>query len=540
MKTDTHFFSLLNRGLTPDLLQIEVSSQFQIPHFVITGLPGQEVSEAKERIKAAFNSTQIEFPKRKVVVNLSPADLKKQGTDLDLPIALAIAAHCRELNQSSGSPFGSVAAAGELKLDGSILQSKQVTRTLYAAVLNGVEAVILPLATKERAIMMMVKILKGTELAKDKKIPRLFFADTFEQAVSHLFSPNLSDDSIEKATSSGVSTILSKARAPVNQPSRRILRAAMASLIGFHHILFVGKRGSGKTNAVDWMQSQFQPLFAKSEIEQELLIELNPSLIVTNSPLTTPTQVRPSALMGSIRNDTLIPGLLSLAHGQLLQADEFLEWHRDSRECLRTPMEKGEVEIIQSKNHFRVPARFQLAATANLCPCGNFGDSPAHSTQDSTMRSLIHSIPCNCPTSSRNQYFNRLSGPLLDRFDLVVLTKAEAPPCQADKDRADKNLNEAFDFSPTPNLMKLRQEIIDRFQAPSAHLPGEFVENWISSHRKTSELLSHLPFSSLRSRHHTVRVSISLATLDRQEMPSEAHFHEAMAYQSDRLRHLTQ
>ncbi|MEO7162564.1 MAG: magnesium chelatase domain-containing protein, partial [Bdellovibrionia bacterium] len=332
----------LNSEPIPCLQQIEVATFFQLPSFHIIGLPSPEVAEARERVRAAVEASGLEFPRRRVVLNLSPASIRKRGTGLDLAMALAV------LELSNEQSF-SLGAWGELGLDGTVKPVGQLTRSLFASWNGNLEFLILAWEDFPTALRILENIRVSGEFQGEPPIlvpvrtlleawTRIAggaraLAQLGTQARSELtiFSPELPE--IKQAAPNFL--------LPLAPSLERMIGVAAA---GCHHTLLLGPKGTGKSHAIEWLIALKPPLSPTERLRQALIIDLENSTgsipfesqaeTEARSVRRVSSQVRPGALVGSATAKVIRPGAFSLAHGGLLVADEFPEWHRDSREAL--------------------------------------------------------------------------------------------------------------------------------------------------------------------------------------------------------------
>jgi magnesium chelatase family protein len=319
-------------------------------------------------------------------------------------------------------------------------------------------------------------------------------------------------------------------------------RAVSVAALGQHHLLLIGAKGVGKSHAMEWL-IQLQPECSdRMKIHRALLSELVQSNSsseiadgVTNQVANkvankvvrrvSPT-VRPSALIGSAGSSWIRPGEFALAHGGLLIADEFPEWARDSREALREPLESGRITVTRAKGSVEFLARFSLAANGNFCPCGGWPpDQPIPIEHQTSNRKLPR---CTCSPRSRRDYRARLSGPILDRMDLVLVVGSHLP------ERKQQSTQEL--------LKQLRERIVDCQQTARKQwgtLPGFLsaseTEALIAQNEDWNAHLDRLNIGNLRARHKTVRLALSLALWDGQSEPGVTHFLEASSHRPERF-----
>lgn len=516
-------FSLLNDRIEPRLLAVEVASSFQIPSLQIIGLPGPEVSEARDRIRAAFEAACLEFPRRRVVVNLAPASIRKSGAGLDLAMALGVwSAH-----ESAGGSARKILAWAELSLDGSLKSATQPVRAIWAAWKNRMDEIILAEEDRAQALEAFHLLRQGKEqIFENVPPPRLTFAQSLGECVLKLQNPVQDLEVDIKARISGNARGMEN---PILLPiSATHLRLSMISAIGPHHLLLIGPRGSGKSHLLEWRAALEPKPSIERRIQQRLLKELVVSRDSRESPNSAGDSdgaiirrvsvlTRPAALSGSLTSNRIIPGELTLASGGLLLADEFPEWARDSRELLREPLERKKITLTRAHGSIEFPADFTWIGTANFCPCGG----NLHGLSQSSSKAP----PCQCVPAARQNYLNRLSGPILDRIDLIATVTSAA----GGEGLGVKNLSAV-------------QDAVAKAQWFSRTHWGEIPQN--ISQTELEERLRLLAggngeirqivetADSLRSRHKLTRVALSLAALDEKKNPEFQHFLEAQVYRA--------
>jgi len=538
----------LNSEPIPCLQQIEVATFFQLPSFQIIGLPSPEVAEARERVRAAIDASGLEFPRRRVILNLSPASIRKRGTGLDLSMALAVVAIGSKQKFTLG-------AWGELGLDGTVKPVGQLTRSLFAAWNGNLKYLLLSWEEFPAAVQILETLRESGEVQGEA--PLLVPVRTLSEAWKWIeggalqlpvaYLPKTFPKNGEEAESevpiqtSEKTETMSPYLLPLSASMERMIGVATA---GCHHTLLLGPKGTGKSHAIEWLIALKPPLSAKERLRQDLIIDLEnstgrPLLEIESSAETeaklarsvrrVSSQVRPGALLGSATASLIRPGLFSLAHGGLLIADEFPEWHRDSREALREPLERQKITLSRAQGTFELPAQFQMAATGNLCPCGGW---PAQLPFPHDLPGNRQQLRCKCTDTVRKAYISRLSGPILDRIDLVALMSQMPPMPQ---------VGQTFNSSATQlgilkeKVFKIKSKFTLLFGKPPGVLTGAETEELLQSNPRVASLLAGSQFSSLRSRHKLVRLAYSFAAWDGQDEPQAVHFTEASCYRAERF-----
>ena len=372
-----------------DAVPVEVQVQLStgLPNFVLVGMADKAVGESRERVRAALTAIGLSLPARRLVVNLSPADLVKEGSHYDLPIALGVLVAMDVLPADELAHF---AALGELALDGSIMP---VAGVLAAA-----------LGASERELGLICPAAQGSEAAWAGSI-QVVAADSLTQLMNHLRGsqvlaqpqPPVLDD--QRWTGPCLSEV-------VGQESAK--RALEVAAVGAHNLLMIGPPGAGKSMLAARLPGLLPPLSPAQALELSLIHSvaglLRDGKLMARPPFREPHHsASQAALVGG--GQRARPGEISLAHHGVLFLDEWPEFPRPALEALRQPMETGQAAIARANAHITYPARFLCLAAMNPCRCGMLGD-PA--------RECAKAPRCG------EEYQARLSGPLLDRMDLTI------------------------------------------------------------------------------------------------------------------------
>ncbi len=381
-----HAYTVAFEGIRARPVEVQCALTPGLPGFSIVGLPDKAVSEAKERVRAALAALSIALPAQKVTINLSPADLPKVGSHFDLPIALALLAAIDIL------PKDEVAGAislGELSLDGTLLP---VIGALPAAIAAADDdrALICPRACGPEAAWV--------------EAARVLAPATLSAVIQHFTGQSpLPPADPGTIAAPGFAKDLRDVRGQAR--AKRALEIAAA---GRHHMLMIGSPGSGKSMLAARLPSILPPLSPTEALETSMVQSLAGVLqeggISRTRPFREPHHTASmAAIVGGGRNAR--PGEVSLAHNGVLFMDELPEFNRQTLETLRQPIETGEVMVARANAHVSYPCKFLLIAAANPCKCGHLGDA---------------NLACPRAPGCGDSYLGRLSGPLLDRFDLRV------------------------------------------------------------------------------------------------------------------------
>jgi magnesium chelatase family protein len=374
-------------GLEARRVEVEAHVRDGVPAFVIVGLPDRACAEARQRVRAGITSAELEFPRGRVTVNLAPAGLRKEGSGYDLPIALAVLAASRQLPHDE---LDRHAAVGELALDGRLRRVGGVLAVAEGARRLGLLRVLCPSESAAEAA------LAGVE-----PVPVRHLAD----AVAYLRG-ELEPDPVVPPRAHDPPPLPDLADVRGQERARRALEIAAA---GGHNLLLAGPPGTGKTMLGRRLPGLLPPLTPEESLEVTRIHSVAGLLppeepLVTRAPFRAPHHsASTAAVIGG--GPGIKPGEASLAHRGVLLLDELAEFARPTLEALRQPLEDGVISIARAAGRAVFPARFQLVATMNLCPCGGRGDPSA---------------TCTCSPQRLSAYRDKLSRALLDRFDLVV------------------------------------------------------------------------------------------------------------------------
>ncbi|MEK7691400.1 MAG: ATP-binding protein, partial [Bdellovibrionota bacterium] len=457
----------------PILQLVELSSVFQIPSFQVVGLAGQEVGEARERVRSAVEASGFGFPKRRVVLNLSPASIKKRGTGLDLAMALTVLKSTDEARETMEGDERKWIAWGELGLGGEVRGVGQLFRLAYCA-LSGEIAGVIVAEVEAADLRDKIQELACVQHRSADSLPQVLGVANLGQAWHAVQSGQPGPTPAIKLLPPG--RIANLTQDPSAAQSRDLLPLSpfLARVIGVaasggHHLFLLGPKGTGKSHALQWLERAIPPSAPDLRVKRALLEELREGHASYRDTRWVGTLAKAQALIGSFRSGRYTPGDFVLAHGGLLIADEWPEWHRDAREALREPLEAGLVTLNRVGGAIRVPARFQLAASGNLCPCG--GWPPDVPKPDG------RAVPrCRCGLAQKQRYAERMSGPVLDRIDLFAAV-IDLP----------SDSTERSDLSPAALSDRVANTAGLLRNRLNGYLPGEWpateIESWLKRNR---------------------------------------------------------
>ena len=494
----TRAYTVAFEGVSARTVEVQCAVTPGLPAFAIVGLPDKAVSEARDRVRAALSALAIALPSKRVTINLSPADLPKEGSHFDLPIALALLAALQIVAPDAAER---VTALGELSLDGSLVA---VVGALPAAV-NA--------ASEGRGLLCPQA--SGAEAAWVGDC-QVIAAASLGDVVRHFngqvpLSTAKPGEVFAHETSRCLRDIKGQERA------KRAMEIAAA---GRHHVLMVGPPGSGKSMLAARMPSILPPLSPAEALETSMIHSLSGLLesggISRARPFRAPHHTASmAAIVGGGR--AAKPGEISLAHNGVLFLDEFPEFARPVLETLRQPIETGHVSVARANAHVNYPCRFLLLAAANPCKCGHLSDAGR---------------ACSRAPICGEDYMGRISGPMIDRFDLRI----DVPPVAY----SDLDLPPSGDSSATvaARVANARAVQAKRFAghgdvALNADAEGALLESIATPDAEGRALLARVAqrFAlSARGFHRVLRVARTIADLDGSADVRQPHVAEAVSY----------
>ncbi|MFT6676548.1 MAG: magnesium chelatase family protein [Sulfitobacter sp.] len=491
-------YTVAFQGVEARMVEVQCAVTAGLPAFSIVGLPDKTVSEARDRVRTALTSMAIALPSKRITVNLSPADLPKEGSHFDLPIALALLA---ALDILPDDVTQNIVALGELSLDGTLVP---VVGALPAA-----------MAAAEQNRGLLCPAGSGAEAAWVGNA-QVIAAQTLSDVVRHYTGQT----PLAPAEPGEVPDLPQGRDLADVKGQERAKRALEIAAAGRHHLMFVGTPGSGKSMLAARLPSILPPLTPAEALQTSMIHSLAGLLdeggISRARPFREPHHTASmAAIIGGGRRAK--PGEVSLAHNGVLFMDEFPEFPRMVLETLRQPIETGEVMIARANAHVKYPCKFMLVAAANPCKCGYLSD-PARA--------------CARVPQCGEDYLGRISGPLMDRFDLRV----DVPPVAF----TDLDLPASGESSAAvaARVALARQVQAARFAGKdgmlvNADAQGDMLAEIATPDRDAGALLIKAAerFNlSARGYHRVIRVARTIADLDGSENVRKPHIAEAISF----------
>ena len=493
-------YTVAFEGMEARVIEVQCALSAGLPSFSIVGLPDKAVSEARERVRAALSALKIALPSRRITINLSPADLLKAGAHFDLPIALSLLA---ALEIVPPDKVENTIALGELSLDGTLVP---ITGALPAA---------LAAAAEKRSLLCPEGCGREAAWVGDTDV---FAAPDLARATAHLtgaspLQPAAPGEVLAEENCRDLRDVKGQERA------KRALEIAAA---GRHHMLMTGPPGAGKSMLAARLPGLLPPLSPEQALETSVIHSLAGQIrdggISRRPPFRQPHHTASmAAIVGGGRG--AMPGEISLAHNGVLFMDEFPEFSRAVRETLRQPVETGEVTISRANAHVRYPCRFLLVAAANPCRCGHLSDP---------------SRACNRAPLCSEDYMGRISGPLMDRFDLRI----ELPPVSIrDLDLRQEGEGESS-AEVAARVLQAHEMQRRRFAGKpglftNADAEGSILGEIARPDEEGRAMLSRAAESfglSARGYHRILRVARTIADLEGSEQVRHPHLAEALSY----------
>ena len=500
----SNILSAAIQGINAQIINVETDMSNGLPMFNIVGSPGPEIKEARDRIRAALKNNDITIPASRITVNLSPGDLRKDGTAFDLPMTIGLLTAMEYL---PGGCAGNMLFLGELSLDGEIKPVRGVLPIVQTAARNGIKECIIPIDNaKEGSIVPGIKV-RG--------------ARTITEVIMYLMTK---DEDILPSVYTDPLSIIEKCNDIIPdfdqvKGQERAKKAAVISASGFHSFIMTGPPGAGKSMIAKRIPGILPPLSLSESMELTAIYSVAGKMpkgkaLVTSRAFQSPHHsISRNALVGGGADPK--PGIISLAHRSVLFLDELPEFGRDTIESLRQPLEDKTIHIARVKYSVDYPSDFLLVCAMNPCPCGYYPDRGK----------------CRCTENEIKHYLAKISGPILDRIDLCT----ELKNIDIYEIRDGKGGISSAEMSEM--VMKAREMQDKRFKGTSyrfnSDLKADDMDKYCELGEKEFELMEKLYKElslSARSYHRILRVARTIADIDGKEYIGSNHLLEAASF----------
>ena len=497
-------FTATTFGIDACIVEVEIDVINSLPNINIVGLPDNAVQEARERIRSAIKNSGYSFPKGRVVINLAPADIKKEGSYFDLPMAVGILLEEGLFEKQDLKEYGFI---GELSLDGSLRGVNGILPLVSELKNFGIKTVFVPIDNAKEAALVQGDInIIGINHLSD--IVSHFTEKPIESTkinIEEFFADNEEDYLYDFKDVKG------------QEKAKKALEIAAA---GGHNILMTGSPGSGKTLMAKCFPSILPPLELSEALELTKIYSIS-GLLPNDKPLVTKRPFRPihhtasaTGIIGGGTNPK--PGEITLAHRGVLFLDEMVEFPRNVLETLRQPLEDGEIVISRAKTSIKYPAKFMLVGAMNPCPCGFLGDKEKQ---------------CTCSDVQIQRYQARLSGPLLDRIDLII----NVPRLSTEELTLKKEGESSADIR--KRVAKARKIQAKRYKndgfLTNSEIPNKLIEKYCKlseTSEKMMEIATKTYQLSGRKYNRVLKLARTIADLAESEEILESHISQALQY----------
>lgn len=487
-----------------DVLEVDLQVQISkgLPAFSIVGLPDKAIAESKERVRASLNAIGLSLPPKRITINLSPADLMKEGSHFDLPIAVGLLVAMDILPKED---IANYVILGELALDGGISPVSGVLPASLSANANS-KGLICPFEQGSEAVWA-----GDNEILAPKSLVALINHFKGNQILS---KPEPKKQTVNKNLPDLIDI-------KGQESAKRALEVAAA---GGHNILMVGPPGSGKSMLAERLPSLLPPLSPKEALDASMIHSIAGKLkggkIINQRPFRAPHHnASTPALVGGGNKSK--PGEISLAHNGVLFLDELPEFSRQTLEALRQPLESGKVTVARVNSHVTYPADFQLVAAMNPCKCGYLG---------------VKGMECSRAPKCGAEYQSKISGPLLDRIDIHIEVPAVNPWELANYSNGESSQTVANRVLGAREIQHQRflQANLKGFNiTTNSQMNNKMIEDFVNLEKQAKELLINACEKlhvSARGYHRLLKLSRTLADLEQEEIISKIFVAEALSY----------